>query len=83
MNFAVKIIYLKKHKQKKGQIVYLNELHPIFQVTIEYLDENGDIKPIRIHTVVISTQHSASVTQQQLQQDVMKQVIEVRVKCCY
>lgn len=47
------------------------------QVTIEYLDDNGDIKPLRIHTVVVSSQHSATVTQQQLKQDIMKQIIQV------
>ncbi|KAL5249593.1 hypothetical protein ACHWQZ_G018460 [Mnemiopsis leidyi] len=47
------------------------------QVTIEYLDDNGDIKPIRIHTIVISTQHDANVTQQQLKCDVMEHVIKV------
>lgn len=45
------------------------------QVTVEYLDDNGDIKPLRIHTVVISTQHAATVTQQQLKQDMMKHII--------
>lgn len=46
------------------------------QVTIEYLDDNGDIKPIRIHTVVLSTQHSPDITQQQLRRDVMQHVVK-------
>lgn len=46
------------------------------QVTIEYLDDNGDIRPIRIHTVVVSTQHSANITQQQLRSDVMQYVVK-------
>merc|ERR1712176_655791 len=47
------------------------------QVTIEYLDDNGDIRPIRIHTVVLSTQHDAHVTQQQLKCDIMEHVVKV------
>jgi len=46
------------------------------QVTIEYLDDNGDIRPIRIHTVVISTQHDEHVSQQQLKCDIMEHVIK-------
>jgi len=46
------------------------------QVTIEYYDDNGDIRPVRIHTVVISTQHSPNITQQQIKELVMEKVIK-------
>lgn len=42
------------------------------QVTIEY---NGR-KPVRVHTVVISTQHDANVSQDRIKKDVTKHVIE-------
>ena len=42
------------------------------QVTVQY--ENG--KPVRIDTVVISTQHSEDVSQQQIYQDVVEQIIK-------
>ena len=45
------------------------------QVTIEY--ENH--KPIRVNTVVVSSQHSESVTLEQLQQDVIDHVIKAVV----
>jgi S-adenosylmethionine synthetase len=45
------------------------------QVTIEY--ENH--KPIRVNTVVVSSQHSESVTLEQLQQDVIEHVIKAVV----
>ena len=41
------------------------------QVTVEY-DENG--KPVRIDTVVLSTQHDPDVTQMQIHQDIRKYV---------
>ncbi len=43
------------------------------QVTVEY---NGR-KPIRVHTVVISTQHDGDVSQKRIAQDVVKHVINV------
>jgi S-adenosylmethionine synthetase len=42
------------------------------QVTVEYVDG----KPARVATVVISTQHNEDVSQAQLQQEVIKKVIE-------
>lgn len=43
------------------------------QVTVEY-DENG--QPLRVDTVVISTQHDEHVTLEQIQKDVKEHVIE-------
>lgn len=45
------------------------------QVTIEY--ENH--KPVRVNTVVVSSQHSEAVTLEQLQQDVIEHVIQAVV----
>ncbi len=41
------------------------------QVTVEY---NGR-RPVRVHTVVISTQHDGDVSQKRIREDVMKHVI--------
>jgi S-adenosylmethionine synthetase len=43
------------------------------QVTIEY---NGR-KPVRVHTVVISTQHDGDVSQRRISEDVVRHVINV------
>ncbi len=43
------------------------------QVTVEY-DEAG--KPVRIDTVVLSTQHSEAVTQEQIHEDIRKYVFD-------
>ena len=42
------------------------------QVTVEY--DNG--KPVRVHTVLISTQHHDNVTHDQIKQDVIEKVIK-------
>ncbi|MBX7256919.1 MAG: methionine adenosyltransferase [Candidatus Hydrogenedentes bacterium] len=41
------------------------------QVTIEYVDD----KPVRVDTIVISNQHSASVTQEEIRKQLIEQVI--------
>jgi S-adenosylmethionine synthetase len=46
------------------------------QVTVEYKLEDGCPVPQRVHTVVISTQHSEEVTQQQIAADLMTHVIQ-------
>lgn len=46
------------------------------QVTCEYKLENGVPVPVRVHTVVISTQHSEEVTNEQIHADLMEHVIK-------
>lgn len=46
------------------------------QITIEYMDNGGDIKPVRIHTVVISTQHGPDITLKELQSEVLEKVVK-------
>ena len=57
--------------RKSGKIPYLQPDGKT-QVTVEY-DENG--APVRIDTVVLSTQHSASATLEQIRSDMIKYVI--------
>lgn len=46
------------------------------QVTVEYKFEDGACIPLRVHTVVISTQHDEKVTLEQLKADLMEKVIK-------
>ncbi len=46
------------------------------QVTVEYKKENGAMVPIRVHTILISTQHSPDVTNQKIHEDLMEHVIK-------
>jgi S-adenosylmethionine synthetase len=53
------------------------------QVTIEYKKVNGAMVPQRVHTVLISTQHDETVTNAQIREDLMKEVIEPVVPAQY
>lgn len=58
--------------RKNGTLSYLRPDGKT-QVTVEY-DENG--KPIHLNAVVLSTQHDADVTQEQLHEDIKKYVFD-------
>lgn len=47
------------------------------QVTIEYKYDEGACVPIRVHTVVISLQHSEEITMEKLRKELMEKVIKV------
>jgi len=49
------------------------------QVVVEYRRENGRMIPIRVHTIVISTQHEDGVSISQIRDDLKKHVIDVVV----
>jgi len=50
------------------------------QVTIEYSKEaSGKLKPLRVHTIVISTQHSADVSNDEIRKGLMDHVIKAVV----
>ncbi len=53
------------------------------QVTCEYRKENGAMIPIRVHTILISTQHSPDVTNDQIHADLMEHVIKPVVPSKY
>jgi len=46
------------------------------QVTVEYAIKDGSCVPLRVHTIVISCQHSPDVTIEKLRQDLMEHVIK-------
>ena len=60
--------------RKDGLLTYLRPDGKT-QVTVEY---DGNV-PVRVDTVVLSTQHDESVTQEKLKEDVMKYVIKAVV----
>ena len=48
------------------------------QITLEYVHDGGAVIPKRVHTIVISTQHSPDVTIEQLRKDCREKIINVR-----
>ena len=57
--------------RKNGTLDYLRPDGKT-QVTVEYDDD----KPVRVDTIVVSAQHSESVTQEQLRKDIIEHVIK-------
>jgi len=45
------------------------------QVTCEYYEKGGACIPVRVHTVVVSCQHSEKVTLEALRKDIMEKVV--------
>ena len=69
---AHKLVRQLTKVRKDGTLPYLRP-DGKSQVTVEY-DENG--KPSRLDAVVLSTQHSEEVSQEQIQEDIRKYVFE-------
>ncbi|MBP5772857.1 MAG: methionine adenosyltransferase [Eubacterium sp.] len=62
--------------RKDGTLEYLRPDGKA-QVTVEY-DEND--KPVRVDTIVLSTQHNPDVTQEQIHKDIREKVIDAVVE---
>ncbi|KAI8623468.1 S-adenosylmethionine synthetase [Xylariaceae sp. FL1651] len=46
------------------------------QVTMEYKHDGGAVVPLRVHTIVISAQHSPDITTEQLRKELKSKIIE-------
>ncbi len=71
ISLAHKLAMRLTEVRKNGTLVYLRP-DGKSQVTVEYEDD----KPVRVDTVVISTQHSAAVSLEDVRKDVMEFVIK-------
>ncbi len=71
ISLAHKLALRLTEVRKNGTLVYLRP-DGKSQVTVEY----DDGKPVRVDTVVISTQHSAAVPLEDLRKDIMEYVIK-------
>jgi len=53
------------------------------QVTVEYKLDNGACVPLRVHTIVISTQHSPDVTNEEIRKGLKEEVVNKVVPAKY
>ncbi|MGC2162562.1 MAG: methionine adenosyltransferase [Silvibacterium sp.] len=73
ISFAHKLTHRLTEVRKNGQLPYLRA-DGKSQVTVEY--DARTHKPIRIDAVVISSQHSETVSNEELRADILKHVIQ-------
>jgi S-adenosylmethionine synthetase len=71
VSLAHKLAHRLSEVRKNGQLEYLRPDGKT-QVTVEY---DGD-KPVRVDTIVISTQHSEEATREQIEKDLHEHVIK-------
>ncbi len=50
------------------------------QVTVEYKKDGGAVVPLRVHTILISTQHNPDVSNEKIKEDLMEHVIKPVVR---
>lgn len=70
ITLAHRLSYRLAQVRKNGEVPYLRPDGKT-QVTVEY--ENG--KPVRVDTIVISTQHNPDVSQEQIEKDMKEKVV--------
>jgi S-adenosylmethionine synthetase len=74
ITLAQKLARRLSEVRKNGDLEYLRPDGKT-QVTIEYEDD----KPVRVNTIVISTQHSPESTNEQIHDDIIEKVVKVVV----
>ncbi len=74
ISLAHKLAFKLTEVRKNGTLPYLRADGKT-QVTVEYVDG----KPVRVTTVVVSSQHSAEVSLEQLRSDIIENVIKTTV----
>lgn len=53
------------------------------QVTIEYKHDNGAVIPLRVHTVVVSAQHSEDITTEKLREELKEKIVKTVIPAKY
>ncbi|XP_045698323.1 S-adenosylmethionine synthase isoform X2 [Phyllostomus hastatus] len=53
------------------------------QVTVQYMQDNGAVIPVRIHTIVISVQHNEDITLEDMREALKEKVIRAVVPAKY
>jgi S-adenosylmethionine synthetase len=72
---ATKLGYRLTEVRKNGTCPWLRPDGKT-QVTVEYKKDGGAVVPLRVHTILISTQHSPDVSNEKIRADLMEYVIK-------
>jgi len=82
-SLATQLGYRLTEARKSGEVPWLLPDGKT-QVTVEYEEsDNGKLTPIRVHTVLISTQHKDSVNNDTIRKDLMEHIIKKVVPAKY
>jgi S-adenosylmethionine synthetase len=53
------------------------------QVTVEYKHDNGAVVPLRVHTVVVSAQHSEDISTELLRKEIKEKIVQKVIPAKY
>ena len=73
------VLRAERLRSRGGQLVLVS----ILQVTVEYKNDGGAMVPQRVHTILISTQHDETVTNERIAEDLHEKVIKPVVPSKY
>jgi len=73
-HLATRIGYRLTEVRKNGTLPWVRPDGKT-QVTVEYKNDGGRMIPLRVHTIVISTQHNPDVTNEKIRSDLKEYVI--------
>lgn len=77
------LLYLHLYRLWSNQGPLRDFYFVFLQVTVEYRDNNGAMEPLRVHTVVLSVQHSPDITLQDIRHHLMEKVVKVVIPAKY
>uniref|UniRef100_A0A8B9R942 S-adenosylmethionine synthase n=1 Tax=Astyanax mexicanus TaxID=7994 RepID=A0A8B9R942_ASTMX len=79
---AHKLNHKMKELSKNGECAWILP-DSKSQVTVEYRDNMGVMEPIRVHTVVISVQHTPDITLSEIRKNLMEKVVKTVIPAKY
>jgi len=79
---ATKLVVKLSELRNNGELPWLRP-DAKTQVTVEYKKDGGAVIPQRVHTVVISTQHAESISNEDLRKALLEKVIKAVIPAQY
>jgi S-adenosylmethionine synthetase len=74
-SLSCKLVQRLEECRRNGTVEWIKPDGKV-QVTVEYRKDGVNIVPVRVKTVLISTQHSPNIEHSKIEQDVIKNIIE-------